>query len=116
KTVPFQLRAALGTLVTASVFEPPKLVPPACVHVSPTGTATLQAPVGTAATLRAVLFWRLPSWSNVAIVKTEYMILKPPRTTVVPLPVTSQAKPRGGEKYLVSGFHRVPPNALWLTI
>src|ERR1700722_5828970 len=112
KTVPSQLRADPATLVTASVFAPPNVVG----QGFPTPGLMVQAPVGTAATLSAVLFCRLPSCSKVAMVRTEYMMLNPPRTTVVPLPVTSQAKPRRGEKSLVSGFQREPPSALWSTI
>jgi hypothetical protein len=37
---------------------------------------------------------------NMTAVNVEYMMLKPPRTTVVPFPVTSHAKPRRGEKFV----------------
>src|SRR5580692_3240963 len=90
-TTPFQLAFEILTFVEESVLLPPKVdVQARSVH----------APDGTAATLSAVLFCKLPSCSRVAIVNTEYMRLYPARTTVVPLPVTSQAIPMRGEKFV----------------
>ena len=37
-----------------------------------------------------------------------WKIPKPPRTAVLPLPKTSQAKPRRGAKLFLSGFHSAP--------
>src|ERR1700730_7229549 len=65
------------------------------------------APVGTAAGLVELEFWRPNSPRNVSRTNDEWMTLAPPRTTVVPFPVTSQAKPTRGEKSVRSGFHTV---------
>src|ERR1700732_5181182 len=78
---------------------PPKVVPPTWAHVFPTGTAVWQAPDGSPAMFPAEPFWG-PLSMNALAKNVVYMTLDPPRSTVVPLPVTSQAKPTRGEKSL----------------
>ena len=70
------------------------------------GTTVLQAPDGSSAMLPSELFGG-PLSMNARAKIVVYITLDPPRTTVVPLPVTSHAKPTRGEKFLRLGFQRV---------
>src|SRR4029077_5962312 len=65
-----------------------------------------QAPEGSTAMFPAEPFWG-PLSMNALAKNVVYMTLDPPRSTVVPLPVTSQAKPTRGEKSLRLGFQSV---------
>src|ERR1700681_1014382 len=97
KTTPFQLRLEGPNWGWPRLIVPPK-VPPAG-QVPPMGTVVRQAPVGFWATLPCPPFWGPLSMNGLAK-NDEYITLDAPRTTVVPLPVTSQAKPTRGEKFL----------------
>src|ERR1700676_2748614 len=102
-TVLLQLRPPAGVHVgwPRSIVTP-KVLPPTGAHVCPAGTAgtnVLQAPDGSTAMLPAEPFWG-PLSMNALAKNVVYMTLDPPRSTVVPLPVTSQAKPTRGEKSL----------------
>src|ERR1700730_14304350 len=78
---------------------PPKVWPPCAAQVLPTDTGTLQAPDGSTAMMPAEPFWG-PLSMHALAKSVVYVTLAPPRSTVVPLPVTSQAKPTRGEKSL----------------
>jgi hypothetical protein len=98
----FQL---LVSVVLPKVVVVRGIVPPPFTtgehEVAPRATHPLvwiKAPVGTAAMLVARSFCRENSASIVFRTNDEYITLAPPRTTVVPLPLTSQAKPTRGEK------------------
>src|ERR1700686_1926734 len=82
-----------------SIVRPRAAPPGGWAHVCPTGRETLQAPVGSTAMLPAEPFWG-PLSMNALAKSVVYVTLDPPRSTVVPLPVTSQAKPTRGEKSL----------------
>src|ERR1700686_1350081 len=97
KTTPFQLRAEPGRAAVPSWTVPPKVWPDG--QLPPAATGTLQAPVGTAARRVAVEFWSPSCPLNWPWTSVEYMILAPPRNTVVPLPLTSQAKPKRGDQF-----------------
>src|ERR1700720_819298 len=94
KTTLFQARAEPGKAAVPSWTVPPKVCPVG--QLPPVGIATLQAPVGTAARRVEVEFWSPSCPPNWPWTSVEYMMLAPPRNTVVPLPVTSQAKPKRG--------------------
>src|SRR6202171_4380505 len=99
-------RAWVGLLFFQLSWEPVKevvlrgIVPPAVGHLFAAAQlfSWIRAPVGTAARLVEKLFWRENSARNVFRTNDEYITLAPPRTTVVPLPLRSQAKPKRGEK------------------
>src|ERR1700722_3963429 len=78
-----------GSARLLAVIVPPA-VPPA---------ALMMAPVGTLERPKALLKARSDSQLIVS-----YIMVAPPRRTVFPLPVTSQAKPRRGAKFLWSGL------------
>src|ERR1700684_1215568 len=69
---------------------PAVIVPPA---VPP--AALMTAPVGTLLSPKALL-----KASSASQFTVSYIMVAPPRSTVFPLPVTSQAKPRRGAKFL----------------
>src|SRR6266705_4281396 len=83
-----QLRLAPGIVALPSTMEPPNVWPPTPEQVCPTGTSILQAPVG--------MTWRpppppkvcCPDCLNCAVLTIEERTLAPPRSTVVPLPLT----------------------------
>ena len=93
----FQMTAEPGKVAVPSWTVPPNVCPDG--QPTPMTTGTLQAPVGTAARRVAVEFWSPSCPLNWPWTSVEYMILDPPRTTVVPLPVISQAKPKRGDRF-----------------
>src|ERR1700694_25680 len=88
KTRPFQLRAEPEKAADWRLIVPVPDGQPATVFMHP--PVWIWAAVGTAGTAIAVEF-ETPFWfRNVTAVNVEKRILNPPRTTVVPLPLTSQ--------------------------
>src|SRR5579862_432047 len=83
----FQMTAVPGKVVVPSTFVPPKVCPVG--QLPPIGIGTLQAPAGTAMRGFDVKFWAPSCEPNWPVTNVVYMILDPPRITVVPLPVTS---------------------------
>src|SRR6266404_5995434 len=79
---------------------PRSIVPPSFPDAGqPPSPGLQEAPDGSTATLPAEPFWG-PLSMNALAKSVVYVTLDPPRSTVVPLPVTSQAKPTRGEKSL----------------
>src|SRR5580692_6623710 len=84
-STPFQL-AFVGCTLAAFTRSP---------LVAPGKTCTpfekMLAPVGLAARVTELSFWKSFWFIHMTALNVEYMMLNPPLTTVSPLPVTSQA-------------------------
>src|SRR5580692_1449782 len=83
-----------------NVGWPRLIVPPKFPDAGhPPSPGLQKAPDGSTAMLPAEPFWG-PLSMNALAKSVVYVTLDPPRSTVAPLPVTSQAKPTRGEKSL----------------
>src|SRR6202035_1315686 len=86
KGTPLSHCGRMGGIAKLLAVIVPPAVPPAALMIAPVGT--LERP-------KALLKARRDSQLIVS-----YTMLAPPRNTVLPLPVTSQAKPKRGAKFL----------------
>src|ERR1700680_11575 len=96
-TLGSQLTAEGEKAAVPSWSVPPKVCPVG--QGAPGANDILQAPVGMAPRAFDVKFWAPSCEPNWPVTNVVYMILDPPRITVVPLPVISQAKPKRGDRF-----------------